>query len=111
MGGVLTAYPNTWATIMYQLMIPALLLVQCAHSLPQYAAPAPAYKAVEKPLPPQPYTYQYGVADDYSKANYQKLRVKMKGAMFKENTPLLFLMAGSSIPSTLLILLMATLLM
>merc|ERR1711982_264999 len=70
---------NTYSTIMYQLMIPALLLVQSAHSLPQYAAPAPAYKAVEKPLPPQPYTYQYGVADDYSKANFQKVESQDEG--------------------------------
>merc|ERR1712083_664917 len=33
--------------------------------------PAPAYKPVEK-LPPQPYAYEYGVADDYSKANFKK---------------------------------------
>merc|ERR1711970_520364 len=45
----------------------------------QYAAPAPAYKAVEKPLPPQPYTYQYGVADDYSKANFQKAESQDEG--------------------------------
>merc|ERR1711881_371842 len=33
--------------------------------------PAPAYKPAEK-LPPQPYAYEYGVADDYSKANFKK---------------------------------------
>merc|ERR1712215_180324 len=66
-------------TIMYQLLMPTLLLVQSAYSLPQYAAPAPAYKAVEKPLPPQPYTYQYGVADDYSKANFQKAESQDEG--------------------------------
>merc|ERR1712123_318851 len=33
--------------------------------------PAPAYAPVEK-LPPQPYAYEYGVADDYSKANFKK---------------------------------------
>merc|ERR1719396_166211 len=43
---------------------------------PPYGAPpayhpAPAYKPVEK-LPPQPYAYEYGVADDYSKANFKK---------------------------------------
>ena len=36
-----------------------------------YHAPAPHYKPVEK-LPPQPYAYEYGVADDYSKANFKK---------------------------------------
>merc|ERR1719427_1810276 len=64
---------------MFQLLMPTLLLVQSAYSLPQYAAPAPAYKAVEKPLPPQPYTYQYGVADDYSKANFQKAESQDEG--------------------------------
>merc|ERR1712042_378636 len=64
---------------MYQLLVPALLLAQSAYCLPQYAAPAPAYKAVEKPLPPQPYTYQYGVADDYSKANFQKAESQDEG--------------------------------
>merc|ERR1711955_27498 len=77
----------TWASLlttsyyiaMYQLLVPALLLAQSAYCLPQYAAPAPAYKAVEKPLPPQPYTYQYGVADDYSKANFQKAESQDEG--------------------------------
>merc|ERR1712055_292754 len=41
------------------------------------ASPAgvPAYAPtnyVEKELPPQPYAYEYGVADDYSKANFKK---------------------------------------
>ena len=55
----------------FQLLIPSLLM-SCAAALPQYAAPAYKAVAIEKPLPPQPYTYQYGVADDYSKANFQK---------------------------------------
>merc|ERR1712113_15553 len=56
-------------------------LLACSVSgRPQYAAaPAPVYKAVEKPLPPQPYTYQYGVADDYSKANFQKAESQDEG--------------------------------
>ena len=36
---------------------------------PAYGAPAPY---VEEKLPPQPYAYEYGVADDYSKANFKK---------------------------------------
>merc|ERR1719278_2246881 len=32
--------------------------------------PAPVYK--EEKLPPQPFAYEYGVADDYSKANFKK---------------------------------------
>jgi hypothetical protein len=34
---------------------------------PRYGA-APVYEE----LPPQPFAYQYGVADDYSKANFNK---------------------------------------
>merc|ERR1712183_865297 len=74
-----TTNNTTYTTIMFQLLMPTLLLVQSAYSLPQYAAPAPAYKAVEKPLPPQPYTYQYGVADDYSKANFRKAESQDEG--------------------------------
>merc|ERR1712203_675168 len=50
------------------------------HAAPAYAAPAPvvhaapAYAApvavVHKKELPEPYTYTYGVADDYSKANF-----------------------------------------
>merc|ERR1712153_245931 len=36
---------------------------------PAYGPPAP-YHAPAK-LPPQPFAYQYGVADDYSGANYE----------------------------------------
>ena len=36
---------------------------------PAYGAPAPY---AEEKLPPQPYAYEYGVADDYSKANFKK---------------------------------------
>merc|ERR1712168_1532708 len=39
---------------------------------PAYGHPAPApYKPVEKEVP-QPYAYEYGVNDDYSKANFKK---------------------------------------
>ena len=52
---------------LFQLLTAATLLAVAAA---QYA-PAPVYKPVEK-LAPQPYAYEYGVADDYSKANFQK---------------------------------------
>merc|ERR1712212_1066293 len=32
----------------------------------------PAYGPPEEKLPPKPYAYEYGVADDYSKANFKK---------------------------------------
>merc|ERR1712098_384444 len=38
-----------------------------AHAAPAYHAPAPV---VVKEVP-EPYTYSYGVADDYSKSNFQ----------------------------------------
>ena len=45
----------------------------------QYPEPARAYKPKpiyleeeEEYLPPQPYTYEYGVSDDYSKAAFAK---------------------------------------
>merc|ERR1712127_72295 len=47
-------------------LLSAVALVAVASS--QYA-PAPY---VEEKLPPQPYAYEYGVADDYSKANFKK---------------------------------------
>merc|ERR1719268_46315 len=62
---------------MYKLLVAsALLAAALADSPPAYGAPAPyhpapAYKAEEK-LPPQPFAYEYGVADDYSKANFKK---------------------------------------
>merc|ERR1712169_27506 len=43
------------------------------HAAPAYHAPAPAYKPApyaEPAYADEPYTYQYGVADDYSKANF-----------------------------------------
>merc|ERR1739844_58183 len=62
---------------MYKLLVAsALLAAALADSPPAYGAPAPyhpapAYKPVEK-LPPQPFAYEYGVADDYSKNNFRK---------------------------------------
>merc|ERR1712123_257885 len=44
-----------------------------AHAAPAYAAPvvaAPAYHEPAYKETPEPYTYTYGVADDYSKANF-----------------------------------------
>merc|ERR1712168_574044 len=61
---------------MYKLPVSAALLaVAVADNAPAYA-PAPAYHAApvykEEKLPPQPFAYEYGVADDYSKANFKK---------------------------------------
>merc|ERR1712180_81057 len=57
-------------TDMYKLVIaPALLAAAYAAGPPAYGPPAP-YK--EEKLPPQPFAYEYGVNDDYSKANFKK---------------------------------------
>merc|ERR1711962_1965357 len=55
---------------MYKLVIAsALLAAAYAAGPPVYGPPAP-YK--EEKLPPQPFAYEYGVNDDYSKANFKK---------------------------------------
>merc|ERR1712032_1092533 len=56
-------------TTMYKVALAAALMaVAIADKAPAYK-PAP-YK--EEKLPPQPFAYEYGVADDYSKANFKK---------------------------------------
>merc|ERR1712183_1087158 len=61
---------------MYKLLVAsALLAAALADSPPAYGAPAPYHPAPvykEEKLPPQPFAYEYGVADDYSKANFKK---------------------------------------
>merc|ERR1711872_995453 len=47
----------------------ALVATAFAAGPPAYGAPAPY--APEK-LPPQPFAYEYGVNDDYSKSNFKK---------------------------------------
>merc|ERR1712051_331393 len=56
---------------MYKLVIAsAVLATAFAAGPPAYGPPVVGYK--EEKLPPQPYAYEYGVADDYSKANFKK---------------------------------------
>ena len=52
-----------------QLVIASVLLAAAYASGPPYGAPAPY---AEEKLPPQPFAYEYGVNDDYSKANFKK---------------------------------------
>merc|ERR1712024_60343 len=65
-------------TIMYKVALAAALMaVAIADKVPPaYGAPAPYHPAPapykEEKLPPQPFAYEYGVADDYSKANFKK---------------------------------------
>merc|ERR1711863_43252 len=56
----------------------APVVAHAVHAAPAYAPapvaykPAPAYKAEEYPDEISPYTFTYDVADDYSKANFQR---------------------------------------
>ena len=80
---------------MYKLVIAiALFAAAFASSLPVYRAfasyhPAPVYK--EKKLFLQPFGYEYD--NDYSKNNFQRLRLKMKKPKLLDLSKLLFLMA------------------
>merc|ERR1712153_50833 len=71
MGQLLTQSSN-----MYKLILAsALIAAASAAGPPVYGAPAPYHPAPvykEEKLVPQPYAYEYGVADDYSKANFKK---------------------------------------
>merc|ERR1712106_109396 len=52
---------------------PIVKVAPVVHPAPAYHAPAPAYKPahyVEEKGAPEPYTYEYAVADDYSKAAF-----------------------------------------
>ena len=59
-----------------QVIVAAALVALVAADGPPAYAPAPAYHKpapyVPEKLPPQPFAYEYGVADDYSKANFKK---------------------------------------
>merc|ERR1719316_1232287 len=58
---------------MYKLIVAsALIAAAYAAAPPRYGAPAPPPPAPVEKLPPQPFAYEYGVADDYSKANFKK---------------------------------------
>merc|ERR1712088_1027414 len=51
---------------MYKLLVSAALLAAVIADSPPAYAPAPAYHAAPEKLPPQPFAYEYGVADDYN---------------------------------------------
>merc|ERR1719431_299328 len=75
---------------MYKLaIISAVVALSYAAGPPAYGAPAPyhpapAYK--EEKLPPQPFAYEYGVADDYSKNNFRKTET-LDAEVTYEGTP------------------------
>merc|ERR1712117_509598 len=58
---------------MFKVFINVSFLLAAALAIPAgppaYGSPAPY---AEEKLPPKPYAYEYGVADDYSKANFKK---------------------------------------
>merc|ERR1712243_395917 len=71
-----SANTHTHTHTMFQIILASTFVaVSLADSPPAYAAPAPykpapvAYK--EEVLPPQPFAYEYGVNDDYSKSNFK----------------------------------------
>ena len=58
-------------SLLFQVILAsALVAVSFAAGPPAYGAAPVAY--VEKELPPQPFAYEYGVNDDYSKVNFKK---------------------------------------
>merc|ERR1712071_462272 len=67
-----TVHRTSPTDIMFRLLSAVALLAVVSS---QYA-PAPY---VEEKLPPQPYAYEYGVADDYSKANFRKSETQDAG--------------------------------
>ena len=68
---------------LFQLVALALVAAVSADGqVPAYGAPAynaPAVKYVEEKLAPQPYAYEYGVADDYSHSNFKKTETQDAG--------------------------------
>ena len=60
----------------FQLVTLALVASASAAGPPAYGAPAPY---VEPKLAPQPYAYEYGVADDYSHSNFKKAETQDAG--------------------------------
>merc|ERR1712117_890162 len=58
---------------MFKVFINVSFLLAAALAIPAgppaYGSPAPY---AEEKLPPKPFAYEYGVADDYSKANFKK---------------------------------------
>ena len=67
----------------FQLVALALVAAVSADGqVPAYGAPAynaPVVKYVEEKLAPQPYAYEYGVADDYSNSNFKKSETQDAG--------------------------------
>merc|ERR1712168_1388358 len=56
-------------TTMYKVILASALVAAAFAAGPPAYAPAPY---VPEKLPPQPFAYEYGVNDDYSKANFKK---------------------------------------
>merc|ERR1719476_615747 len=61
---------------MYKFLIFSVVVAAAmAAGPPAHGPPPPAYHPApykEEKVAPQPYAYEYGVADDYSKANFKK---------------------------------------
>merc|ERR1712083_480329 len=92
---------------MYKFVVLSVIVAAvAADHPPAYGAPPPAYHPApykEVKLAPQPYAYEYGVADDYSKATSRKPRPRMPKEMLLDLSPSLFPMVVSRPPPTPLI--------
>merc|ERR1711962_226137 len=64
-------HPDHTQFNMYTALLSSLL-VSTSLAFPQGGSAYKPAPYVEKELPPQPYAYEYGVADDYSKSNFRK---------------------------------------
>ena len=76
--------------LIYNLFISQLIVAFCISSLVSAQAQGPGPYGPEK-FAPQPYSYQYGVADEYSKANFQKTESQDASVRVKKQTVILFL--------------------
>merc|ERR1712213_30665 len=89
-------FQRNFYTMFKVVLASALVATAFAAGPPAYGAPAPY--APEK-LPPQPYAYEYGVADDYSKANFKKTETQDANGLVSGS----FVIAESRPPPTPLI--------
>merc|ERR1719356_137253 len=75
---------------MYKLLVASTLLAAAfAAGPPAYGAPAPYHPAPvykEEKLPPQPFAYEYGVVDDYSKNNFKKTETQVPDGRIQTTT-------------------------
>merc|ERR1712203_489615 len=86
---------------MFKVFINVSFLLAAALAIPAgppaYGSPAPY---AEEKLPPKPYAYEYGVADDYSKANFKKSETQDANGLSLDHSRSPCQTAGSRRPPT-----------